>query len=67
MKIMWVETKKRLAESPLDRVAVMSGTTAGSMKNIRITRAQSDDLIDIKEDKHAGLASCYKEKKEIES
>lgn len=63
MKIMWVETKKRLAESPLDRVAVMSGTTAGSMKNIRITRAQSDDLIDIKEDKHAGLASCYKEKK----
>lgn len=58
-----METKKRLAGALLDTVAVMSGTTAGSMENIRVTRAQKGDLIDIKEDKHAGLASCYKGKK----
>lgn len=62
MKIMWVETKKGLARVLLNTVAVMSGTTAGSMENVRVTRAQNGHLIDIKKDKHAGLASCYKEK-----
>lgn len=65
---MWMEAKKRLAGALLDTVAVTSGTTAEAMENIRVTRAQNGDLIDIKEDKPADLASrCKEKKKEIGS